>query len=175
MTECTYQPTFLEWGMGWGNRIQVEVPPVARMARVMWVMYRLMVPLAVVVLRVVYVTRRVLALLVMPTMTVLSVIPRVLVSLVMLSLMARMLQVVLPLPVPLVMTTVRVLQVMVLGVSSRMGGRRRCWAWALASPGGWLVGRLWSVGSPVLAVLVASGVWACPRQLWRRVLLVRVV
>ena len=39
--------------MGWGNRIQVVVPPVARIARVMWVMYRLMVPPAVVWLRVV--------------------------------------------------------------------------------------------------------------------------
>ena len=120
-------------------------------------------------------TRRVLALLVMPTLRVLSVMPRLLVPLVMLFLLARVLQGVLRLPVPLVMTRVRVLQVMVLGASSRMGGRRRCWAWALATPGGGLAGRLWSVGSPVLAVLVASGLWGCPHQSSRRVLMVRVV
>ena len=44
---------FLGWGMGWGNRIQVVVLPVAQIARVMWLMYRLMVPLEVVLLRVV--------------------------------------------------------------------------------------------------------------------------
>ena len=93
----------------------------------------------------------------------------------MLPLMARVLQGVLRLPVPLVMMTVRVLQVMVLGVCPRMGGRRWYWVWALATPGGRLAGRLWSVGSPVLPVLVASGVLACPRQSWWRVLMVRVV
>ena len=116
-----------------------------------------------------------LALLVMPTVGVLLVMPRVLVPLVMLSLIARVLQGVLRLPVPLVMTTVRVLQVMVMGVSLRMGGRRRCWVWALATSGEGLGGRLWSVDPPALAVLVACGVWACPRQSWRRVLMVRVV
>ena len=146
-----------------------------RIARVMWVMYRLMVPLAVVLLNVVWLTRRVLAFFVMPTVRSLSVMPRVLVPLVMLSLMARVLQGVLRLPLPLVRTTVRVLQVMVLGVTSRMGRRRRCWAWALATPGRGLGRLFWSVGSQVLAVLVASGVWACPRQSWRKVLMVRVV
>ena len=134
-----------------------------------------MVPLAVVLLRVVYVTRWVLAFLVMLTVSLLSVMPGVLVPLVMLCLMARVLQGVSRLPVPLVMTTVRVLQVIDLGVSSPVDGRRRCLAWALATPGGGLGGRLWSGGSPVLAVLVASGVWACPRQLWRRVLMVTVL
>ena len=114
-------------------------------------------------------TRRLLALLVMPMVSVLSVIPWVLPPLVMLSLTARVLQGVLRLRVPLVTTTVRVLQVIVLGVSLQ------CWAWALATPGGGLSVRLWSVGLPVLAVLVASGVWACPRQLWRRVPMARVV
>ena len=65
--------------MGWGNCIQVVVLPVARIARVTWVMYRLMVPLAVLLLTVV--TRRVLASLVMPTVKLLSVMPQVLVSL----------------------------------------------------------------------------------------------
>ena len=161
---------FLGSGMGWGNRIQVVVLPVARIARVTWAMYRLMVPLVVLLLRVV--TRRVLASLVMPTVRVLSVKPQVLVLFVMISLMARVL---LRLPVPLVMTTVRVLQVMVLGVSPRMGARRWYWVGALATPGGGLGGRLWSVGSLVLAVFVASGVWACPRQSSRRVLMERVV
>ena len=69
--------------------------------------------------------------------------------------------------------TVRVPQVM--GAGLRMGG---CWwFWAVASPGG---GRCWSVGAPVLAVLVASGdVGSSPRHSWRRVplvlLIVRVV
>ena len=120
-------------------------------------------------------TRWLLALLVMPTVRVLSVMPRLLVPLVMLSLMARVLQGVLRLPVPLVMTTVRVLQVMFLGVSSRMDGRRQCWACTLATPGGGLGGRFRSVGSLVLAVLVASGVWACPRRSWRGLLIVKVV
>ena len=35
--------------------------------------------------------------------------------------------------------------------------------------------RLWCVDSPDVAVLVASGVWACPRQSWRRVLMEGVV
>ena len=90
-------------------------------------------------------TRRLLALLVMLTVRVLSVVPRLLVPLDMLSLIAR------------------VLQVIVLGVSLLMGVRRRCWAWALATPGAGLGGRLRSVGSPVMPVVVASGVWACPR------------
>ena len=153
--------------MGRRDRIQVVVAPVARIARVMWVIYRLMVLLAVVSLRVVWATCRVLVLLVMPTVGVLSVMSRLLVPLAILSRLARVLQGVLRLPVPLVMTTVGLLQVMVLGVSSRMGGRRLCWAWALGTPGGGLGGRLWSVGSPVLAVLVASGFWACPLLSWR--------
>ena len=49
---------------------------------------------------------------------------------------------------------VRVLLVMVLGV-------------APAIPGGGTRGWKWFVGSPVLAVLVASGVWACPLLFWR--------
>ena len=127
-------------------------------------------------------TLRVLASLVMPTVRVLPVMPRVsvplvmqwrMVSLVMLPVMARVLQGVLRPPVPLVMTTVRVLQMMVLSVG--MGGRWRCWAWAIATRGGGLGGRWWSVGSPVLLVLVASGVGACSGENWRRVLLVRVV
>ena len=97
------------------------------------------------------------------------------VSLVMLALMLRVPQGMLRLLVPLVMTTVRVLHVMVLGVGPRMGGRQRFWAWALATPGGGPGGRWWSVGSPVLAVLVASSVGACPRESWRRVLMVRAV
>ena len=62
--------------------------------------------------------------------------------------------------------TVRVPQVM--GAGLRMGG---CWwFWAVASPGG---GRCWSVGAPILAVLVASGdVGASPCHSWRRVPLV---
>ena len=38
-------------GKGWRNRIQIVVPPVARVGRVMSVMHRLMVLLAVVLLR----------------------------------------------------------------------------------------------------------------------------
>ena len=91
------------------------------------------------------------------------------------SLLGRVLRI----TVPLVMTTLRWLQLMVLGVGPRMGGRRRFWTWALATPGGWSGRRWWSVGSPVLAVFVASGVGAAPRQSWRRVqlvmLMVRVV
>ena len=69
--------------------------------------------------------------------------------------------------------TVRVPQVM--GAGLRLGG---CWwFWVVPSPGG---GRCWSVGAPVLAVLVASGdVGASPRHSWWRVplvlLMVRVV
>ena len=50
------------------------------------------------------------------------------------ALMVRVLQGMLRLTVPLVMTTARVLKVMVLGVGPRMGGRRRFWVWALATP-----------------------------------------
>ena len=62
-----------------------------------------------------------------------------------------------------------------MGAGPRMGGR--WWFWAVASPGG---GRCWSVGMPVLAVLVASAdVGASPRHSWQRVplvlLMVRVV
>ena len=69
--------------------------------------------------------------------------------------------------------TLRVPQVM--GAGLRMGGR--WWFSAVVSPGR---GRCWSVGAPVLAVLVASGdVEASPRHSWRRVplvlLMVRVV
>ena len=46
-------PLFLGGGMGWANYIQVVVPPVARIVRVMWVMDLLMVLLAVVLLRMV--------------------------------------------------------------------------------------------------------------------------
>ena len=46
-------PLFVGWGMGWRNRIQVVVPPVVRVVRVMWVTHRLMVLLAVVLLGVV--------------------------------------------------------------------------------------------------------------------------
>ena len=42
---------FVGGGMGCENRIQVVVPPVARVVGVMWVMHRLMVLLAVVLLR----------------------------------------------------------------------------------------------------------------------------
>ena len=82
-------------------------------------------------------THRVLALLVMPTVRVLPAMPRVLVplvmqwwmvSLVILALMVSVLQGILRLTVPLVMTTVRVLQVMVLDVHPRMGDCRRFWA-----------------------------------------------
>ena len=38
---------FVGGGMGWRNRIQVVVPPVARVVRVMWVMHQLMVLLGV--------------------------------------------------------------------------------------------------------------------------------
>ena len=40
-------------GMRWENGIQVVMPPVARIARVVWVMYWLMLPLVVVLLRMV--------------------------------------------------------------------------------------------------------------------------
>ena len=67
----------------------------------------------------------------------------------------------------------------VLGVGPRMGSRGRFWAWALATPGRGPGGRCWSVCSPVLAVLVASGVGVAPRRPWRRVplemLMVRLV
>ena len=48
------------------------------------------------------------------------------------------------------------------------------WSSAVLGVGPRFSGRLWSVGLPVLAGLVASAVWACPRQT-RRVLMVRVV
>ena len=67
------------------------------------------------------------------------------------------------------MPKARALQVMVLGVGPRIGGRWRFWAWALASPGGGPGGRWWSVSLPVLAVLAASGVSAAPRHSWSRV------
>ena len=58
-----------------------------------------------------------------------------------------------------------------MGAGLRMGGR--WWFWAVASPGG---GRCWSIGAPVLAVLVASGdVGASPRDSWRRVPLVLLI
>ena len=76
-----------------------------------------------------------------------------------LSLMVRVLQWMLRL-------TVRVLQVIVLVVGPRRGGRRPFWAGALANPGGGPGGRWWLVGSAILAVLVASGVRAGPRQSW---------
>ena len=126
-------------------------------------------------------THGALALLVMPTVRVLPVMPRVflplvtqwwMVSLAMLALMLRVLQGMLRLTVPLVMTAVRVLQVMVLGVGTRMGRSRRFWVWALATAGGGPCGPWWSVGSPVLAVLIASGVRAGQGG---RVLMVRVV
>ena len=127
-------------------------------------------------------THRVLVLLVMLTASVLPVMPRLLVPLVMpwwmVSLVMLALMVVqgtLPLTVPLVMTTVRVLQVMVLGVGLRIGGHRRFPALALAIPGGGPGGLWWSVGLPALAVLVASGVEAGPHQSLRRVLMVRLV
>ena len=41
------------------------------------------------------------------------------------------------------------------------------WVWALATPGGGLVGHLWLAGLLVSVVLAASGVWACPVQSWR--------
>ena len=73
--------------------------------------------------------------------------------------------------------TVRVLQLMDVGL--RMGGRRWFWARAVGTRGGGSSGSCWSVGGPVLAVLVASGVGAAPRDSWRRVpwvlLMVRVV
>ena len=93
----------------------------------------------------------------MLTLRVLPLMPRVLVplvmqwwivSLVMLALMVRVLQWMLRLTLSLVMTTVRVLQVMVLGVGPRMGGCRRFWVWALATPGGGPGERWLSVGSP---------------------------
>ena len=75
--------------------------------------------------------------------------------------------------VPLVISTVRVSQVMlwwmvrvllvmVLGVGPRMGGRRQFWALGLATSVGW-----WSVGSTVLVVFLASGAGVAPRQSWR--------
>ena len=66
------------------------------------------------------------------------------------------LQGVLPLTVP----TSRVLQVMVLGVGPRMGGCQWFWARALGTPGRGPRWRCCLVFSPVLAVLVASGVMA---------------
>ena len=63
---------------------------------------------------------------------------------------------------PLVLTTVRVSQVTVLDGGPRMGGCRRLPTWALASPGGGPGGCWWSLGSSVLAVLVASGLGAAP-------------
>ena len=175
---------FLGWGMGWMNRIQVVVLRLVRIARVMWVMYQLMVLLVVPLLRVVEVTHRVSAALVMPTVRVLPLMPLVLVPLVMhwwmvslvtVALMVRVLQGMLRVTVPLMMTTVRVLQEMVLGVSPRLVGCRLLLAPPLATPGGGPGWRWWSVGSPVLAVLVASGVGAGPGKSWRRVLMVRVV
>ena len=80
------------------------------------------------------------------------------------ALTERVLQGVLWLTVP----TVRVLQVMVLGVGPRVGGRRWFCARALATPGDGPSGRCWSVCSPDLAVLVASG----DGQLMERVVLV---
>ena len=53
-----------------------------------------------------------------------------------------------------------------------MGGRRRSWVWAFATPGGGPGGHWWSVGLLVLAVMAASAVGAAPRLSWRRVLLV---
>ena len=91
------------------------------------------------------------------------------------ALMMRVLQGMLRLTVALVMTTVRALRVMVLGMGPRMGGPRRIWALALATPGRGPGKRCRLVGSPVLAVLVASGVRAAPRQSWRRVPLVRLM
>ena len=51
---------------------------------------------------------------------------------------------------------------MVVGVGPRPSWRRAWWA-------------LWLVGSPVLVVLAASVVWACPRRSWRVLLMVGVV
>ena len=61
-----------------------------------------------------------------------------------------------------------------------MGGRQWSWARALATPGGGSGGRCWSVGAPLLAVLLTSGVVrASPCHSWARVplvlLMVRVV
>ena len=67
--------------------------------------------------------------------------------------------------------TVRVLQMP--DVGTRTGGGR--WFWALATPGRGSSGRCRSLGAPVLAVLVASGVRAAPCQSWRRVPLVLVM
>ena len=123
-------------------------------------------------------THRVLASLVMPTVRVLPVMPWVLVplvmqwwmlSLAMLALMVRVLQGMLRLTVPLVMMTMRVLQVMILVVGPRMGRYRRFWAWTLATPGRgpvwalvvrWLagaggVGRLWCRGTS--SAILAEG------------------
>ena len=55
---------------------------------------------------------------------------------------------------------VRVLEVLVLGAGPCVGGHRWFWGRALASPGGGPGGRCWSVCSPNLAVLAASGVGA---------------
>ena len=85
------------------------------------------------------------------------------------ALMVRLLHGMLPLTVLLVMTTVRVLPVMVLGAGLWMGGRGGPWAWALAILGAEPAGRCWPVGTPVLALLLASGVKQTPRQSWRRV------
>ena len=85
-------------------------------------------------------THRVLASLLMPTVRVL--VPLVMqwwgVLLVMLALIVRMMRGMSPLTLLLVMTTVRVLQVMVPSVSPCIGGRRRFRAWALFV--GWLAG-----------------------------------
>ena len=79
------------------------------------------------------------------------------------TLMVRVLHGLLQLTVRLVLTTVRVLQVIFLVVGLRMGDLRQFWELALATPGRGPAGCCWSVGSLVLAVLVASGVRAAPR------------
>ena len=72
------------------------------------------------------------------------------------TLTIRVLQGVLRLMVP----RVKVLQVVILGVGPRMGGRRWFWVRALTTPDGGPGWCCWSVFSPVLAVLVTSGVEA---------------
>ena len=94
-----------------------------------------------------------LGLLVMPMVIVLQVMRRVLPSLVMPT--VRVLLV-----MELLVQTASALQVMVLGVGPRMGGRRQFWAWALATPGGGPGGGTSSVSLPPLVVLVASGLGA---------------